>query len=77
MGEPSFLTMRDLLRDIFTFIVTMLCAAGSYAASNYDKLAAFALSVAGLAFLAWRWSKAAKRHLCDVKACPLRHDPTD
>lgn len=69
--------MRDLLRDIFTFIVTMLCAVGSYAASNYDKLGAFALSMAGLAFLTWRWRNAAKRHLCDRGNCPLRHDPTD
>lgn len=69
--------MRDLLRDLFTFLVTMATAAGSYIAGHYDKLAAFALSCAGLAFLAWRWRKAAKRHLCDVKACPLRHDPTD
>lgn len=69
--------MRDLLRDLFTFLVTMLCAAGSYAASHYDKILAAALSVAGLAFLAWRWRKASKSHLCDVRECPHRHDPTD
>ena len=69
--------MRELLRDLFTFLVTMLCAAGSYAASHYDKLAAFALSVAGIAFLAWRWRKAAKTQLCDKRECPFRHDPSD
>lgn len=69
--------MRDLIKDLITFGVTMAAAAGSYVASHYDKLAAFALSVAGLAFLAWRWRKAAKRHLCDRGNCPLRHDPTD
>lgn len=69
--------MRELIRDLCTFLVTMLCAAGSYAASHYDKLAAFALSCAGIAFLAWRWRKAANTQLCDTKNCPLRHDPTD
>lgn len=68
--------MRDLLRDLFTFLVTMATAAGSYIAGHYDKLAAFALSCAGLAFLAWRWRKAAKTHLCDKTNCPHRHDPT-
>lgn len=69
--------MRDLLRDLFTFLVTMATAAGSYIAGHYDKLAAFALSCAGLAFLAWRWRRASKSHLCDVRECPHRHDPTD
>lgn len=69
--------MRELLRDLFTFLVTMATAAGSYIAGHYDKLAAFALSCAGLAFLAWRWRKASKTQLCDKTNCPHRHDPTD
>jgi len=69
--------MRDLIRDLFTFLVTMLCAAGSYAASHYDKILAAALSGAGIAFLTWRWRKASKRQLCDVRSCPHRHGPTD
>lgn len=69
--------MRDLLRDIFTFIVTMATAAGSYLAGHYDKLSAAALSIAGLSFLVWRWRKASKTQLCDKTNCPLRHDPTD
>lgn len=69
--------MRDLIRDLVTFIVTMATAAGSYVAGHYDKLAAFALSCAGLAFLAWRWSKARNTQLCDKANCRYRHDPTD
>lgn len=69
--------MRDLLRDLVTFLVTMATAAGSYLAGHYDKLSAAALSVAGLCFLLWRWNKARKTQLCDTKNCPLRHDPTD
>lgn len=69
--------MRELIRDLCTFLVTMLCAAGSYAASHYDKLAAFALSCAGIAFLTWRWRKASKTQLCDKHECPFRHDPSD
>ena len=69
--------MRELLRDLFTFLVTMLCAACSYLAGHYDKILAAALSAAGIAFLAWRWRKASKKQLCDTKNCPLRHDPTD
>lgn len=69
--------MRELIRDLITFLVTMLTAAGSYAASHYDKLGAFALSMAGLAFLSWRWRKAARTQLCDKTNCPLRHDPTN
>lgn len=68
--------MRDLLRDLITFLVTMATAAGSYLAGHYDKLSAAALSLAGLAFLTWRWRKSAKTQLCDKAACPLRHDPT-
>lgn len=69
--------MRELIRDLFTFLITMLCAACSYAASHYDKLAAFSLSCAGIAFLAWRWRKALKTQLCDKRECPFRHDPSD
>lgn len=69
--------MRELIKDVITFGVTMLFSAGAYVASHYDKLGAFALSIAGLAFLIWRWRKAAKTQLCDTKNCPLRHDPTD
>lgn len=69
--------MRELFKDALTFFVTMATAAGSYIASNYDKLAATLLSLAGLAFLFWRWRKSAKTQLCDTKSCPLRHDPNE
>lgn len=69
--------MRELLRDAFTFIVTMLTAGGAYVAGHYDKISATALSVSGLAFLAWRWRKSSKTQLCDAKNCIHRHDPTE
>ena len=68
--------MRDLIRDVITFLVTMLVSAGSYVASHYDKISAAALSIAGLLFLAWRWRRSAQTQLCDTRNCPLRHDPT-
>ena len=69
--------MRDLIKDLVTFLVTMAAAAGSYVAGHYDKILAAALSGAGIAFLTWRWRKASQKQLCDTKNCPLRHDPTD
>lgn len=69
--------MRDLIKDAFTFFVTMATAVGSYVAGHYDKIAATALSVAGLAFLAWRWRKSEKTQLCDKRECPYRHDPSE
>lgn len=68
---------RDGRSTAVTFLGTISFSAGSYVAGHYDKIAACALSVAGLAFLLWRWRKASKKHLCDKTNCPFRHDPTD
>lgn len=69
--------MRDFINDVVTFSVTMSAAVGAYVAGHYDKIAATALSIAGLAFLFWRWRKSAKTQLCDKRGCPYRHDPSE
>lgn len=68
---------KDGRSSILTFLLTMLFSTGSYIASNYDKILAAMLSLAGLMFLLWRWRKAAKSQLCDAVNCPHRHDPTE
>lgn len=67
---------REGRSAIITFLGTISFSAGSYLASHYDKVSACALSLAGLAFLIWRWRKSAKSQLCDKTNCPFRHDPT-
>lgn len=66
-----------MLKDLTTFLWTLIAATGSYIASHYDKLASAILALAGLAFLIWRWRKAAKSHLCNVEKCPFRHAPSE
>lgn len=68
---------REGRSAIVTFLGTISFSAGSYLASHYDRISACALSLAGLAFLVWRWRKSAKTHLCDKANCPFRHDPTN
>ena len=65
------------MRDGVTVLGTILAAAGSYAASNYDKIFSAALALAGLAFLVWRWRKAARTQLCDAALCPYRRTPAE
>jgi hypothetical protein len=60
-----------------TFLGTAGASVGSWLASDYDKIASALLALGGFAFLVWRWRKAAKSHLCDKAACPLRHNPAE
>ena len=66
--------MRNTLN---TFLGTSGFSVGSWLASDYDKIASALLALAGFAFLLWRWRKAARSHLCDNAACPLRHNPSE
>lgn len=59
----------------FTCLGTTTISGLSYVASNYDKMLAAALSLAGLAFLIWRWRKASKELLCNRYNCPRRRNP--
>lgn len=63
-------------RDMTTFLGTIGASLGSYVASDYDKILAAMLSIAGFLFLLWRWRKSYKSYLCDKVNCPMRHDPT-
>lgn len=65
---------KDVRSAAFTFLGTTSISAVSYIASNYDRLLAASLSLAGLAFLLWRWRKASKTLICDRKGCPRRLD---
>lgn len=66
------------MRSTFTTIVgTATASGGSFLLSHYDRIASTALALGGLAFLVWRWRKAARSHLCDKAACPLRHTPSE
>lgn len=62
---------------IATVSGTMAASGGSLILSEYDRLASAALALAGLAFLIWRWRKAARTQLCDKSSCPLRHSPNE
>lgn len=64
-------------RDVTTFLGTISASAGSWIASDYDKISSALLALAGLAFLIWRWRRAARTQLCDKSQCPLRHSPTE
>lgn len=64
-------------RDCTTFLGTIGASLGSWVASDYDRIASFMLAMAGLAFLIWRWRKAAKMQLCDKTSCPLRRNPSE
>ena len=57
-----------------TFLGTTTISGASYVASNYDKMLAASLSLAGLAFLIWRWRKASRELFCDRKGCPKRRN---
>ena len=64
-------------RDCTTFLGTISASIGSWVASDYDKISSALLALAGLAFLIWRWRRAAKMQLCDKATCPLRHSPNE
>lgn len=60
-----------------TILGTATASGGSFLLSHYDRIASAALAIGGLAFLIWRWRKAARTQLCDKSSCPLRHTPAE
>lgn len=62
---------------VTTVLGTATASGGSFLLSHYDRIASCALALAGLAFLIWRWRKAARTQLCDKASCPLRHTPSE
>jgi hypothetical protein len=63
---------KDVRSAAVTCLGTSFVSGLSYLAGNYDRVLAASLSLAGLAFLLWRWRKASKALLCDRFGCPKR-----